>query len=123
MAQTHVTKQKPVRFIFYGNLKHKKRFSSFLPQGTFQKVKVYGLQMHKLRTCPAVVKKNNYIYAQLWTFVLSPWQKRLLLFILDLIEGVYITRFTRQTMMIQNQKAYIYIYNWSVQNKPIIHEW
>ncbi|MFT4344153.1 MAG: gamma-glutamylcyclotransferase [Candidatus Woesearchaeota archaeon] len=116
-------KTEQISFIFYGNLKKGKKYHYLLPKGIHQRVTLHGFEMYDLGNSPGIIKGNNYIIAEKWTFTVKPLQKALLLIKLNVLEGTFCGKYKRTTITHQNKKCWTYIYNRKIKNKKIIHEW
>jgi gamma-glutamylcyclotransferase (GGCT)/AIG2-like uncharacterized protein YtfP len=103
------------KFIFYGKLKSNEILNFIIPKknSTKQNIKLKGFKMYSLKNSVGVIKTNkkDIIECELWTLNISKLRLKLLLFILDLIEGTHIKKYKRIPITYSCEKAWIYIYN------------
>ncbi len=112
------------KFIFYWNLKYNKKYSKLLPKHfSKEDITLKWYKMYDLWNAPWVKEwsKNDFLYAEVYTFELTNLWYLKLLFILWIIESTFIRRYKRAQINTDFGLCNIYIYNWDTTNKkPII---
>ncbi|MBS8122210.1 hypothetical protein [Candidatus Vampirococcus lugosii] len=121
-------KKKDYWFIYYGNLREGERYSKLLPKSYLsKKINLEGYKMYNLGISPGLIrnksKSKNYIIAEINNYKLSIFKYYYLIILLGFIESVYLFRYKRTKIYLQNKKVNIYLYNWKIKNNNEIIDW
>jgi gamma-glutamylcyclotransferase (GGCT)/AIG2-like uncharacterized protein YtfP len=104
-----------VKFIFYGKFKSGGVLNFLIPKrnSVKKKLKLKGYRMYKFGNSVGVIqtKQKDYVECELWELDISRVKLKLLLLILDLVEGVYYKKYKRIIVDSVYGSAWIYIYN------------
>lgn len=111
-------KTEVLHFAFYGKLRSTHRYGRFLPKPEYRKeIAIPQFKLYRWKSTVGIVQSidpADKIHAQLVTFKLTPWQKWILISILDILEGSPIGRYRRITVKLKNKQVWIYAYNWKL---------
>ena len=116
-----------MNIILYGLLRKGEKAFFLIPskRGKMNQIKLRGYKMYDRGSAPAVIKgnKNDEIIVEFWRFSLNRLRNKLLLFFLDIFEGVPFGTYRREKIKTPKGMAWIYIYNKSVKGYKRIKNW
>lgn len=110
-----------VKFIFYGKLKSKGSLNFLIPKKNVIKKDIIlrNYIMYKFKKSVGLVKggRKDYVECELWEFNISKLRFKLLIFILDFVEGVFYNKYKRVLVDFESDKVWLYLYNRKIDLK------